>query len=251
MRGLDRLLKFRHRAIIWLGHDIFCISLRQQATDLALSLAADWDLDAQVEALNDPFFNSAATANSFWQRGQDLKFERRRPRTGHSRYAGTHRGGRVIQLARHLFRYCLRHYRSPRRPGLQWLRVVGHRARGVGRLHAARLGARGLVSRAVPSRLKRDQRPLRFPHIRASCTWSSSGIGQRKVIEAACRIGGDMISTITEMRYGVALEKCLARLRTGLDLRPAFRHHRPERARPDNWLNDQLDDGPGDRQESE
>ena len=77
MRGLDRLLKFRQRAIIWLGHDIFCISLRQQATDLALSLAADWDLDAQVEALNDPFFNSAATANSFWQRGQDLKFERR------------------------------------------------------------------------------------------------------------------------------------------------------------------------------
>lgn len=60
-----------------------------------------------------------------------------------------------------------------------------------------------------------------------------------------------MISTITEMRYGVALEKCLARLRTGLDLRPAFRHHRPERARPDNWLNDQLDDGPGDRQESD
>ena len=47
MRGLDRLLKFRQRAIIWLGHDIFCISLRQQDTDLALSLAADWDLDAR------------------------------------------------------------------------------------------------------------------------------------------------------------------------------------------------------------
>ena len=56
--------------------------------------------------------------------------------------------------------------------------------------------------------------------------------GQLKVIEAACRIGGDMISTITEMRCGVALEESLVRLRTGLDLRPAFRHHRPERAWP-------------------
>lgn len=57
--------------------------------------------------------------------------------------------------------------------------------------------------------------------------------GQLRVIEAACRIGGDMISTLTEMRHGVALEECLVRLRAGLDLAPAFRHHKPETGAPD------------------
>lgn len=46
--------------------------------------------------------------------------------------------------------------------------------------------------------------------------------GEVKVIEAACRIGGDMISTITEMRHGVSLEECLVLLRCRGDVRAAF-----------------------------
>lgn len=57
--------------------------------------------------------------------------------------------------------------------------------------------------------------------------------GRLRVIEAACRIGGDMISTITEMQHGVSLEECLVRLRAGLDLRPALRRLRPE---TDGWF---------------
>lgn len=47
--------------------------------------------------------------------------------------------------------------------------------------------------------------------------------GEVKVIEAACRIGGDMISTITELRHGVSLEECLVLLRCGVDVAPALR----------------------------
>lgn len=46
--------------------------------------------------------------------------------------------------------------------------------------------------------------------------------GEVKVIEAACRIGGDMISTLTEMRHGVSLEECLVLLRCRADARPAL-----------------------------
>lgn len=35
------------------------------------------------------------------------------------------------------------------------------------------------------------------------------------IIEAACRIGGDMISELTELRYGLSLERCLVLLRSG------------------------------------
>lgn len=47
--------------------------------------------------------------------------------------------------------------------------------------------------------------------------------GDIKVIEAACRIGGDMISTITDARHGVSLEECQVLLRLGVDVRPALR----------------------------
>lgn len=77
MRGLDRLWEFSQRSIIWLGDDALCTALRERAIQLALKLAADWDLDAHVETASDPFFSSVATAKSFWQRGQDLKFELR------------------------------------------------------------------------------------------------------------------------------------------------------------------------------
>jgi biotin carboxylase len=43
-----------------------------------------------------------------------------------------------------------------------------------------------------------------------------------KVIEGACRIGGDMISSLVELRYGVSLEECALLLRLGRDVRPAL-----------------------------
>lgn len=46
--------------------------------------------------------------------------------------------------------------------------------------------------------------------------------GVVKVIEAACRIGGDMISEIVDLRYNVSLEECLILLRCGLDVTSAF-----------------------------
>ena len=46
--------------------------------------------------------------------------------------------------------------------------------------------------------------------------------GTVKVIEAACRIGGDMISEIVELCHGVSLEECLIRLRCGIDVRDAL-----------------------------
>src|SRR5205085_10318919 len=52
--------------------------------------------------------------------------------------------------------------------------------------------------------------------------------GVVKVIEAACRIGGDMISTITEMQHGVSLEECLVRLRCRGDVGEALRRQRPD-----------------------
>jgi biotin carboxylase len=56
--------------------------------------------------------------------------------------------------------------------------------------------------------------------------------GAVKVIEGACRIGGDMISTITEMKHGVSLEECLVLLRCGASAAPALaRRH----AVDDGW----------------
>ncbi|WP_374562564.1 acetyl-CoA carboxylase biotin carboxylase subunit family protein [Ideonella sp.] len=52
--------------------------------------------------------------------------------------------------------------------------------------------------------------------------------GEVKVIEAACRIGGDLISTITEKRHGVSLEECLVLLRCRGDVRSALARHTPE-----------------------
>jgi hypothetical protein len=46
--------------------------------------------------------------------------------------------------------------------------------------------------------------------------------GVVKIIEAGCRIGGDMISTLVEMRYGVSLEECLVLLRCRMDVNKAL-----------------------------
>lgn len=46
--------------------------------------------------------------------------------------------------------------------------------------------------------------------------------GQVRVIEGACRIGGDLISELVELRYGVSLEECLVLLRARRDVRPAL-----------------------------
>jgi len=56
--------------------------------------------------------------------------------------------------------------------------------------------------------------------------------GLVKVIEAACRIGGDMISTITDLQHGVSLEECLVRLRCRGDVDAALQRQRHE---PDGW----------------
>jgi seryl-tRNA synthetase len=77
MVGLDRLWDFTQRSIIWVGEDEFCSERRRWATDAALELAAEWDIDCTIETANDPFFASVSSAKSLWQRGQDLKFELR------------------------------------------------------------------------------------------------------------------------------------------------------------------------------
>jgi hypothetical protein len=77
MVGLDRLWDFTQRSIIWVGEDEFCSERRHWATDAALQLAEEWDIDCTIETANDPFFASISSAKSLWQRGQDLKFELR------------------------------------------------------------------------------------------------------------------------------------------------------------------------------
>ena len=52
--------------------------------------------------------------------------------------------------------------------------------------------------------------------------------GELKVIEAACRVAGDMISVLVEMRYGVSLEECLVRLRCRGQLALALGRHTPQ-----------------------
>lgn len=54
--------------------------------------------------------------------------------------------------------------------------------------------------------------------------------GEVKVIEAACRIGGDMISTLVDLRYGVSLEECLVLLRCRGDVRSALQRGEHEAA---------------------
>lgn len=39
--------------------------------------------------------------------------------------------------------------------------------------------------------------------------------GRMNIIEAACRIAGDMISELTELEYGISLEECFVLLRSG------------------------------------
>lgn len=77
MAGLDRLWEFCQRSIIWVGEDRFCTERRDRAIAAAMDLARAWDIDCSVETASDPFFTSVSTAKSFWQRGQDLKFELR------------------------------------------------------------------------------------------------------------------------------------------------------------------------------
>jgi seryl-tRNA synthetase len=77
MAGLERLWEFTQRSIIWVGEDAFCSGRRELAIEAAMDLAKAWDIDCTVETANDPFFASVATAKSFWQRAQDLKFELR------------------------------------------------------------------------------------------------------------------------------------------------------------------------------
>jgi seryl-tRNA synthetase len=77
MIGLERLWEFTQRSIIWIGEDNFCTQRREWAIDAAIALVEAWDIDCTIETATDPFFASIATAKSFWQRSQDLKFELR------------------------------------------------------------------------------------------------------------------------------------------------------------------------------
>jgi hypothetical protein len=49
-----------------------------------------------------------------------------------------------------------------------------------------------------------------------------------KVIEGACRIGGDMISELVELKYGVSLEECLLLLRSRRPVNSAFKNEVPD-----------------------
>jgi hypothetical protein len=46
--------------------------------------------------------------------------------------------------------------------------------------------------------------------------------GNVKVIEGACRIGGDMISELVELKYGISMEECLVLVRSKRDIRAVF-----------------------------
>jgi biotin carboxylase len=51
--------------------------------------------------------------------------------------------------------------------------------------------------------------------------------GEVKVIEGACRIGGDMIPELVELAHGVSLEECLILLRCKSDVSAALERRRP------------------------
>jgi biotin carboxylase len=96
----------------------------------------------------------------------------------------------------------------------------------IGHLSGERLGDPGLetqVAQAVQGIVRAWRLQAGVMHVEFKVCG-----GEVKVIEAACRVGGDLISSLVELRHGVSLEECLVALRCRRDVRAAFDRHAPE-----------------------
>jgi seryl-tRNA synthetase len=75
--GLDRLWDFTMREIVLVGTDDEVSQRRMKGIELVKEQIERWDLQAEVESANDPFFSAAYATKTYAQLRGDLKFELR------------------------------------------------------------------------------------------------------------------------------------------------------------------------------
>jgi len=75
INGLDRLWDFTMREVIFVGTFDEVSSRRERGIELVKAQLDKWDLQAQIETANDPFFSATYAAKRFHQVQSDLKFE--------------------------------------------------------------------------------------------------------------------------------------------------------------------------------
>jgi len=75
INGLDRLWDFTMREVIFVGTFDEVSSRRERGIELVKAQLEKWDLEAQIETANDPFFSATYTTKRFHQVWSDLKFE--------------------------------------------------------------------------------------------------------------------------------------------------------------------------------
>jgi seryl-tRNA synthetase len=75
INGLDRLWDFTMREVIFVGTCDEVSSRRERGIELVKAQLEKWDLEAQIETANDPFFSATYAAKRFHQVQTDVKFE--------------------------------------------------------------------------------------------------------------------------------------------------------------------------------
>jgi seryl-tRNA synthetase len=75
--GLDRLWDFTMREIVFVGTDEEVVQRRAKGIELVKEQIDRWDLEAEIESANDPFFSAAYATKTYAQLRSDLKFELR------------------------------------------------------------------------------------------------------------------------------------------------------------------------------
>jgi hypothetical protein len=73
--GLDRLLTFSVRDIMFVGDKDFVLLYRQRMLDEAARLLERLNLDSKLETANDPFFSNDAVVKNVFQSASELKYE--------------------------------------------------------------------------------------------------------------------------------------------------------------------------------
>ncbi len=77
LTGLDRLWDFTMREVIFVGSEEEVTTRRQKGIELVKRQIDKWDLEAEIESANDPFFSAAYATKTYYQVRSDLKFELR------------------------------------------------------------------------------------------------------------------------------------------------------------------------------
>jgi seryl-tRNA synthetase len=75
--GLDRLWDFTMREVIFVGTEGEVTERRRKGIDRVMEQIDRFDLEAQIETANDPFFSAAYATKTYYQVRSDLKFELR------------------------------------------------------------------------------------------------------------------------------------------------------------------------------